>query len=167
MGNWIGTVPSFASGQELAASDQRTMIDILTAATSAQTLYTPVWTTAGTAPSLGNGTLTGGYTQLGQNGLIFFRISLLAGSTTTFGTLAWSFTLPTNVAQPAFMDYAWTGTVTDAGTATYPAHGLFSGPASVTPCTGSPNASITNVSPMTWNAAGPDRLYIAGWYWGA
>lgn len=54
--------------------------------------YTPVWTAATTAPVLGNGTLTGGYMLVGK--MCDFVITLTAGSTTTFGSGAYSFTLP-------------------------------------------------------------------------
>jgi hypothetical protein len=55
------------------------------------TAYTPVWT-ASTAPALGNGTLTGAYMQVGD--LVFIKIVLSPGSTTTFGTGPWRFSLP-------------------------------------------------------------------------
>lgn len=55
-------------------------------------VYTPVWTTAGTAPALGNGTLQGFYSTF--LGLVFATIQFTAGSSTTFGTGAWSFSLP-------------------------------------------------------------------------
>ena len=56
--------------------------------------YTPTWTSAGTPPAIGNGTLVGKYWQLGKT--IGVRISLIAGSTTTFGNSsnAWTFALP-------------------------------------------------------------------------
>jgi hypothetical protein len=54
--------------------------------------YTPVWTTTGTAPSLGNGTLTGRYTITGR--LCTVQFKLTAGSTTTFGTGNFQITLP-------------------------------------------------------------------------
>ncbi len=54
--------------------------------------YSPVWTAAGTAPALGNGTLSGNYVQVGKT--IHYRIFWKAGSTTTFGTQAWRFSLP-------------------------------------------------------------------------
>jgi len=56
--------------------------------------YTPVWTAAGTAPSLGNGTLSGRYIQLGK--LVVLAFTFVAGTTTTFGTSDWFFTLPVN-----------------------------------------------------------------------
>jgi len=54
--------------------------------------FTPVWTCSGTAPAIGNGSLTGTYWRV-QN-LIYFRIILTAGSTTTFGTGNFRFNLP-------------------------------------------------------------------------
>lgn len=56
------------------------------------TLYTPVLTTSGTAPSLGNGTLTGAYMQAGK--YTAFRIKLVVGSTTTLGTGELRITFP-------------------------------------------------------------------------
>jgi hypothetical protein len=57
--------------------------------------YTPTWTaSSGTAPAIGNGTLVGRYWQLGAT--VFFRIYMLTGSTTTFGTTGatWYFAIP-------------------------------------------------------------------------
>ena len=45
--------------------------------------YTPTWSASVTAPSLGNGTLTGYYQQIGKT--IHFRITLAFGSTTNKG----------------------------------------------------------------------------------
>jgi hypothetical protein len=56
------------------------------------TSYTPSWIASGTAPSLGNGTLQGTYLQVGK--IVYVIISFKAGSTTTFGTGVWSFSLP-------------------------------------------------------------------------
>jgi hypothetical protein len=54
--------------------------------------YSPSWTATGTAPSLGSGVLSGDYVKLGQ--LIIFKLSLRMGSTTTYGTGTYSFSLP-------------------------------------------------------------------------
>jgi len=56
------------------------------------TSYTPTWTSSATAPSLGNGTLQGLYLQVGKN--VHVLINFKAGSTTTFGTGTWNFSLP-------------------------------------------------------------------------
>lgn len=56
------------------------------------TPYTPAWSCSITAPSLGNGTLTGRYKAIGKT--VWFSLRFLAGSTTTFGDGLWAFTLP-------------------------------------------------------------------------
>jgi hypothetical protein len=57
--------------------------------------YTPAWTSTGTAPSLGNGTITGRYTQIGKT--VFGSAVLTMGSTTTFGTGTYRLSLPVNI----------------------------------------------------------------------
>lgn len=54
--------------------------------------YTPVWASSGTQPSIGNGTLIGRYTLIGNTCL--FRISLSIGSTTNLGSGTWLFGTP-------------------------------------------------------------------------
>lgn len=55
--------------------------------------YSPTWSVdSGSAPSVGNGTLSGSYLRLGS--LVFFSIGLVWGSTTSAGTGNWTFTLP-------------------------------------------------------------------------
>lgn len=58
----------------------------------AWTSFTPTWTseTSGT-PSIGNGTLAGFYLTIGKTH--FFRIRMQVGSTTTFGSGRWNFTI--------------------------------------------------------------------------
>ena len=92
MGAWTGTVPTFAAGAKLRGADMQTISDILTATTAAWTSYTPVWTANGTAVSLGNGTIVGKYRQVGK--WVTAQILLTMGSTTTFGTSFYLFTLP-------------------------------------------------------------------------
>lgn len=57
--------------------------------------YTPTWTSTGTEPAIGNGTITGRYIQVGN--LVQAWIVLTMGSTTTFGTGNYIFSLPTSV----------------------------------------------------------------------
>ncbi|WP_230396170.1 hypothetical protein [Streptomyces blattellae] len=59
---------------------------------AARTTYSPTWTTTGTAPAIGNGTLTGRHMKVGR--MVTVVINLIAGSTTTFGTGNMSFSLP-------------------------------------------------------------------------
>ena len=60
---------------------------------TAWTSYTPLWTTdGGTQPVLNNGTLTGFYKVIGK--ACFVRVKLNPGTTTTYGTGAFQFSLP-------------------------------------------------------------------------
>jgi hypothetical protein len=55
--------------------------------------YTPTWdVVSGTAPSLGNGTLTGHYATRGA--LIWCKVQLTYGSTSTGGSGNWTWSLP-------------------------------------------------------------------------
>jgi hypothetical protein len=120
--------------------------------------YTPVWSTSGTAPVLGNGTLTGNY-EIVRDVCNFF-ISFTAGSTTTFGTGAFEFTLP----KQAAYDQVLTIWGEDNGVANYTGLGLFGG-ASRTTVYG-----VSNASGATWSASAPfawgsgDRIRISGSY---
>ena len=57
--------------------------------------YTPIWTSNGTAPSIGNGTLTGKYRRIGDS--IELVIAMTMGSTTSFGTGTYYWSLPTGL----------------------------------------------------------------------
>ena len=60
--------------------------------------YVPVWTSSGTAPALNNGTVTGKYVQIGKT--VVFNFTWAAGTTTTFGTGNYSFSLPVTAQNP-------------------------------------------------------------------
>jgi hypothetical protein len=57
--------------------------------------YTPTWTSTGTAPTLGNGTITGQYRRVGDS--IDVIIKFVSGSTSTAGTGKWQFTIPSGL----------------------------------------------------------------------
>ena len=59
--------------------------------------YTVEWT-ATTNPSIGDGSLTGRYSVVGK--ICFINIQLVAGSTTTFGSGEWMFSLPITAQTP-------------------------------------------------------------------
>lgn len=61
--------------------------------------YSPGWTSTGTAPVLGNGTLTGQYFKIGKWYIV--EIVFTPGSTTTFGTGNYRFSVPTAAAAGA------------------------------------------------------------------
>lgn len=60
------------------------------------TSYTVVWTCSTTAPAVGNGTLTGRYRRPTGSDLMTAEVRLAVGSTTTFGTGYFIFSLPAN-----------------------------------------------------------------------
>ena len=59
---------------------------------AAWTSYTPSWTAATTNPVLNNGTLTGAYMKIGR--VCHVQFDLTTGSTTTYGSGAYSMSLP-------------------------------------------------------------------------
>ena len=116
--------------------------------------YTPAWTATGTAPALGNGTLSGSYSRSGYR--IKANLLWIAGSTTTFGTGAWSFSLPKAAARSEVCSaYA-----ADTGTGFYSGISRVVASAStVQTYFGDNNGnSTTNTIPFTW--ANTDRMEL-------
>lgn len=66
------------------------------------TTYTPSWVSSGTAPALGNGVLTGRYMKIGRT--VHAAIRMSCGSTTTYGTGNYSWSLPFTAANTV-VDY--------------------------------------------------------------
>ena len=56
--------------------------------------YSPTWTAASSNPSIGNGTITGRYKQIGKT--VFVNVKISMGTTTTFGSGNWRISLPVN-----------------------------------------------------------------------
>lgn len=129
---------------------------------TAWTSYTPTWTTSGTAPSIGNGVLTGKYKQIGKT--VFVRVRLQIGSTTTTGTGHWRISLPVTAADV-------TGVIMPA---TYLDNGVnwhiglvnceYDGDTSyVVPLLGTaPSGAVSATAPFTWNVG--DNLAFNGSY---
>jgi hypothetical protein len=70
---------------------------VLTAATmnsigAASVAYTPTWTSTGTQPNIGNGSIQGAYFQFQK--FVVGEIQIVIGSTTTFGTGSYLVSLP-------------------------------------------------------------------------
>lgn len=135
--------------------------DQFNALLAAPTAYTPTWTSSGSAPALGNGTLVGEYYAIGDK-FVDFTITLTLGSTSTVGTGNYLLTLPPFT--PAAGRKAFPGTFFDnSAGAIYPIFAV-------------PNASTTLnlyqiASPVTtFTAALPvvpatsDIYHIAGRY---
>lgn len=123
MGDWTGTVPTILAGDIVTGDNWDTVLDILTALTVAWTSYTPTWTSTGTQPVLGNGTIVGQYVRLGK--FVVYRGRLDMGTTTTFGTGIWNFSLP--VAFNTSGGQVGVAYLSDATGITYPAVAAFFG----------------------------------------
>lgn len=140
----------------------------LEAAWDSWTTYTPSWTTSGTAPAIGNGTLTGRYQQIGQT--VFFLAAILWGTTTTGGTGQWSLTLPVSANQPGSplnVFYPGPGYSFDSSaSATYIGTTVLASATTVIGFTVSSAAglaaSVTVTAPITW--ATSDRFVLGGTY---
>jgi hypothetical protein len=105
MGDYVCTSStrpaSPVAGQSIYETDTDRIVAYLEGAwTTVQDLgvwdsYTPTWTTSGSAPSIGNGSLVGRYRIVGKKMDIW--IQLTWGSTTNGGTGDFTFTLPSGV----------------------------------------------------------------------
>lgn len=79
--------------------------------------YTPVWTSSGTAPAIGNSTVTGAYQQFGKT--VLGRISIVFGSTATYGTGNYYLSLPVTARFGGLDGLLSTGYVYDASASTF------------------------------------------------
>lgn len=110
------------TGKVLAVKDDAGLETLLGAGSlGAWTSYTPTWTTDGTAPTLGNGTVTGQYKQLDATAYLVI-INFSFGSTSAVGTGNFRFALPFTAG--ASFEQTFAGRVLDNGTAHYVAIGL-------------------------------------------
>lgn len=91
------TPRTWVVGETVAAATMNTEIrDQFNSFFGAWTAYTPAWT-ASTNPSLGNGTLTGQHMKVGRT--THMQLQLTAGSTTTFGSGTYTFSMPNTSAN--------------------------------------------------------------------
>ena len=98
----------FVAGNTLLASQ-------LNGIGEAGTAFTPTWSSSGTQPVLGNGTITGRFVRI--NKLIYVIMQLTIGSTTTVGTGNYFFSFPATAASvSSFGTMASTGLFYDNST---------------------------------------------------
>lgn len=92
------TPTTWVAGLALTATQLNQQLrDNLKAIGDPWTAYTPQWTSTATAPTLGNGVITGGYMQAGK--LVHFWAKVTMGTTTTYGTGAYRLSLPVSIAS--------------------------------------------------------------------
>lgn len=166
MGDWTGTVPTYASGDEVPASKMQTETAIDTALTSS---WGP-WTSTLTNLTLGSGSVISKYRRLGSGSIDYrFKFSLGAGS--AVGTSP-KFTLP----SAPVIDYVdASGSAFPIGTAFLVQTGVATrmGLAVVltgttatiffnNPTTGEAESTITATAPWTW--ASGHQIHVWGSY---
>lgn len=110
MTTWSGTPRTWTAGEVVTAGLLNANLrDPLVALSGAWNSYTPTWGLGIT--SIGNGTLDGRYIQVGK--LVMFRVHLVGGSTTSWGSSGGSdpfeFGLPVAAAAP-YLDTRFSGT---------------------------------------------------------
>lgn len=110
--------------------------------------YVPTWTSSGTAPAIGNGSIAGRFIQLGK--WVFVQFNLTFGSTSTFGTGEYIFSLPVTAAATSVGDIG-AMRAADAGTAAYRgfAH-IFSTTSFKVETAASPAVIWGQLVPFTW-----------------
>jgi hypothetical protein len=140
------------------------------------TTYTPAWTASTTNPVIGNGTLAGWVMRTGKT--VFFEILMVPGTSTTFGSGTYSFSLP----YTAHSDYGGSGrypktfmsTLIDNSESPPGNHFTASAQFGTTSTiflntiqgTGGPHGAVVTPSfPFTFALS--DRIMIEGWYEGA
>jgi len=120
--------------------------------------YTVSWTASTTNPAIGNGTLNGKYVQIGK--IITCNIYLLVGSTTTFGSGNWSFSLPKTIAL-SIVGFVGNWVAVDMGTNTFSGQIIGNGGDNKIEAFVRDGISInlSSTLPHTW--ASGDLLYIS------
>lgn len=124
--------------------------------TGAWTSYPVAWTSSGTAPSIGSGSLIGSYSKTGRT--VTACIAMEGGSGTSFGTGVYSFSLPfaANVSGFPGGAFAHTGVwvCTNSGSAYYVVGAVIlqSSPSVVQGVVDGTANQLGATAPATWNA---------------
>lgn len=107
--------------------------------------FIPVWTSTGTQPSIGNGSISGKYILSEKT--IEVNISFTAGSTTTFGTGSYRFSF--GVGMSTTVSPVATCRLLDSGTAYYTCIGTLASSTSIA-LQRDTSGDVGATSPMTW-----------------
>lgn len=153
-----------ASGQFITASFWNTEIytrwtDLYAAWTS----WTPSWTGSTSNPSLGNGTLNAAYKRADTAKTVTIRLRLAAGSTTSFGSGQWSFSLPSGLVPVT--PQGITGHILDSSSSNrYACTAYVTNTSSgiVERIAVNGTLGVSGAIPMTW--ANNDQLLLSGTY---
>jgi hypothetical protein len=117
--------------------------------------FTPTWSAPTTNPSLGNGVLDGRYVVFGT--MCTLVVGLVMGSTTTYGSGNWAFSLPKTAKKTSGINFYGVAHIRKVGTANYERIAQISPSISTTvinmftdPTPGSNSANISATVPFTW-----------------
>jgi hypothetical protein len=150
-------VAILAAGDPIPAS----LLDAAGTSLNAWAAYPVAWSSSGTQPVLNNGTLLGYYILSGKTYDI--RIRLVAGSTTTFGTGTWFFSVPTARLSTENLDGAFSGLAYGGSANRYL---VTSQEATSTTfslmASGTPTSGVSAAVPFTW--ASTHTLSVRGTY---
>lgn len=119
------TAPLYGSNAVVPSSSLSVLRDIVQELlTSPWQTYTPTWTSTGTPPAVGNGSITGRWRQpYSASNLIVVEFNLLGGSTTTAGTGVYFFSLPPIIASATSqLSSRGSGAMLDFGVQEYGIH---------------------------------------------
>lgn len=89
-GHSIGASNVFAVGATI--TDNSNNSEVVDSRDSVNTSYTPAWTGASVNPAIGDGSISGVWSKRGKH--VTVQVIVTMGSTTTYGTGAWSFSVP-------------------------------------------------------------------------
>lgn len=123
----------------------------------AWTSFTPTLTATTTNPTVGNGTLTGGYMQAGK--LLVVSYSWTFGSSSAAGSGTYSFTLPNSLTSAARKQVI-SGYLLDSGTAHYVAVGVVGVSSTTFPIAVDGSSQVAHNVPFAW--ATGDELRVEG-----
>ena len=122
-----------------------------------RTAYTPAWTSDGTLPTLGNGTLIGRYRLTGKE--LDLQITLQTGSTSTYGTSTYRLSIPAGLTSVSVQQQI-PAVYSHAGI-NYPLVAIINGSSSTFVFVqASANAIVTNLVPATMGAT--DSIVVSG-----
>lgn len=107
------------------------------------------WSSSGTQPALGNGTLVGRYRRTTDSDLVIYEFRLVMGSTTTFGTGTYFISVPVTPSATATTNCVGVCYLLDSGTLDKAAVLKFEDNTKVTPVTATAGV-VTPTVPHTW-----------------
>lgn len=157
------TADTYTVGQTLGAASLNKISGDLSVLGGPMTSYTSTWASSGTQPAIGNGSITSAAVL--TNKMVDFRIAVVFGTSTTFGTGSYTLSLPaTSVVTHQFRALGWVY----QGGVRYPIDGLFLNSSTLNliyqATAGSSDVSVTPTAPVTLTATAGNGIFISGRY---